>query len=677
MYEAEDDDQIKEITDNLREARNHWSKWRNTARESYDFFAGVQWSEDDVRILEEQGRPSVTFNRIARTINAVAGLELQNRQEVSYSPRTIDDSGVNEVLTAAAKWVRDNCDAEDEESEAFQDALITGQGWTETRLDFAQNAEGMVQVSRVDPFEMAVDPNAKKRNFDDAKWVARIKELTRNEYMEFLKQIGVKDDGMAPAMFWNDSSDEPHDATSAYLYQNDQGDKLGRAKTYSVVQYQWFEQENVYQVADQNGQIVKLPKERFDKMKPMIEAQGLRYGKTTQRKYKQMFLCGNKELVTEDAPCQTGFSFRAITGLRDRNRNTWFGIVDLMKDPQRWANKWLSQIQYIVNSGAKNGLIAESDAISNPRKFEEDYAKPGSISMVNPGAISQGKIKDKATPQYPDGVDRLLQYALTSINDVPGVNLEMIGQSDRNQPYALEETRKQAGITILASFFDALRRYRKEQGRVLAYFITEYIADGRLIRIVGDMGAKYVPLLKDDLTLEYDVVVGDAPNSPNMKERVFHVLNQIIPMALQAGIAVPPDVLDYAPIPEALAQKWKQSLQPQQDPMAEQMKQLQMMAAQLELEGKQIDNQYKQVQSQEVASRIPLNAAKAEQAYNTGQDEAAQAANKMGLESAQYQMKEQQLMQEQARKDVELLLNQRRKMLEAKMNAQIKQQQIK
>lgn len=476
---------------------------------------------------------------------------------------------------------------------------------------------------------------------------------------------------------WGGEGGNDHLADEAWKYENDQSQRLTKSRMVSVVQYQYFDVVNVYQYLDLDGQIKETDEDGFNRIQERLQTispgmmNNLKFVKKPRRIYYQVFICGKKILERTELKCKS-FTFKAVTGLYDRNNNIFFGLVELMKDPQRWANKWLSQIQHIINSNAKGGLYAETGAFANIRKAEQDIAKADSIILLNNGGLQ--KIQPKDARPYPEGIDRLLQYALQSINDVPGVSLELLGMTGRDQAGYLEEQRKQQGITILAPFFDALRSYRKEQGRVLITYIREYIADGRLVRIVGQEGAQYVPLLRDQLTYEYDVIVDDAPTSTNMKERVFGVLNQIIPMALQAGIAIPPEVLDYAPLPESLTQKWKKMLN-SPDPTQQQLKQIQLMLAQLELQTRQIDNQKSAAEIQKIGSDITLNFAKANQAQATGQDEAAQAAQKMGIAQQESQLKERQLILEQARKDIEMLLNHERKMKEAQLNARVKSQQ--
>ena len=668
------DELVKEINDNLRAGRKHWAEWRAEARGDYDFFAGRQWDEDDAKKLKADNRPAIVFNRTMRTINAVSGMERQNRYEVRYHRKEMEtSSGVAEIMNSAASSVRSNCDAEDEESESFLDAAICGVGWTETRIDYEEDPEGTILIDRIDPLEMLVDHNSKKRNFADARWMARIKEMTKKE----CKQLWPDEENQA-GTFWNDLEGAPHDADEAKNYENDQSGNLSKSGMITVVQYQYWERYHTYMAEDpETGSLVEMPEERFKKIQSLLDEKKARYIKIPKRKYYQCFLNGDKLLEKIPLDCDH-FKFNAITGLRDKTKNVWFGLIRPMRDPQMWANKWLSQIMHIINTGAKNGIYAEEGAIPNQSKFETTHSQPGSVSTVAVGAISGQRILPKQAPAYPDGVDRLLQYAVQAVNDVTGVSLEMIGMADRDQPIGLEESRKKAGIVLLATFFDSLRLYRKKQGRVLAYYIYTYISDGRLIRMVGEEGAKYVPLKKDQLTLKYDILVDDAPTSPNMKEIVFRVLNQILPLALQSGIPIPPDLLDYMPLPDALIQKWKMFIKENQaqDPFAEQMKQLELVLGQLDAQQKDMQNKKLAAEIQVMSSEIPLNMAKAEQAAAIGQDESAQAAQKMGVTQHDQQMKEQGMLIEQARKYVEMIMSHTRKKEEAQLNARLKAQQF-
>jgi hypothetical protein len=612
--ELEDEIILKRIAKNIKSAEDHNSKWRVLAKQCYDYYAGNQWSVEDKAKLIEENRPAIVFNRTVRIINAVAGLELQNRQEVCYTARQEGAAISSEILTGAASWVRDNCDAEDEESQAFKDTLVCGMGWTETRLDYEVDEDGAILIERVDPLEMRSDPNATKRNLDDAVWVARIKYYTKAQF----RRLWPKEASSFESGVDSDSKgDQPHDATQAPYYRNDQSSGKKDSDKVRVIQYQEYLREKFYRVEDdQTGEIATFSQEEFRKIRPLVNQKGLKYVMQYRRKYFQYFATNSK--ILDRGPCPVkGFTFRCLTGLFDRNNNLHYGLMFLMLDPQMYANKWLSQIMHIINSNAKGGYFYEADAFANIQKAEQDMSKANSNTRLNVGGLA--KIQKKEPPNYPEGIDRLLNYAMSAISDLVGVNLEMLGVANRDQPGILEHQRKQAGITVLADFFDALRRYRKEQGRILAEFILEYISDGRLIRISGTELGKYVPLFKEELSFKYDIVVDDSPSSPNQKEKTFAVITSLIPTLLEAGIPIPPELLDYAPLPANLVEKWKKLINQPPSEEAKKKEELRMTLAELEAKSKDVAIREKEakIQSQEnidaeTLSKTVLNFAKAD-----------------------------------------------------------------
>src|SRR5262249_22603554 len=147
--------------------------------------------------------------------------------------------------------------------------------------------------------------------------------------------------------------------------------------------------------------------------------------------------------------------------------------------------------------------------------------------------------------QIPTNTFQLMQFAIGSVRDTTGVNLELLGLADREQPGVLEHSRKQSAMAILAPFFDAMRRYHKEAGRLTLYFIQEFMSDGRMVRVVGPTGAKYVPLTKQEDFGKYDVIVDESPMSPNFKEVFWAMIGPLLPQLQKQGIPIPPEIIDY------------------------------------------------------------------------------------------------------------------------------------
>jgi hypothetical protein len=253
-----------------------------------------------------------------------------------------------------------------------------------------------------------------------------------------------------------------------------------------------------------------------------------------------------------ESPYQEGFTYHAITGKRDRNKRSWYGLGRAMRDSQNWTNKFFSTILYCLMTGAKGGIMAEEGAFKDARKAESEWSNPNSITWMKAGALSGEKVQPKPVAQYPQGLDKLMDFTLNSLPQTTGVNLELLGLADRDQSGVLEKQRKQSAMSIIAWAFDAMRRYYRSMGRQMARYVCDYMPEGMLVKINGADSAQYAPLLKDKLAMSFDVIVDEAPTSTNMKERVWAVIETLVPQLLQAGLPIPKEVLEYSPLPADL-----------------------------------------------------------------------------------------------------------------------------
>lgn len=569
-----------------RHGSDHLRQWLTETKESYDFVAGRQWSEEEISKLNDQMRPVVTFNRLAVVLDAVSGYEINGRQDVTYIPRENADTGPVQVETEAARFFRQQCDAEDEESDSFYDLIGTGLGVVEHRMDFEEDPDGMLKVERVDPMEMRYDPAAMKRNLMDRRWDVRgrwwAKDVAKTTFPDHDFSAGdnlVDDEGDAPG--------HPISREAAARYEdNGAGEPYDRRRDHVfILEYTWFENEPYASAI--NPQTMKMEDVDLDTLKEIngkLKEAGrpaLQSVQRTRRRYKRVFVHGRTTLTPEEereAPWPEGFHYQFMTGKRDRNKNTWFGLVRMMRDPQRWANKWLSQTMHIMNANAKGGVLHETGAFQDVKDVERRMAEPGYRLEVNTGYLEKVRIQP-ATPIPPETF-RLTEFAISSVRDTSGVNVELLGMADRDQPGVLEHARKQSAMAILAPFFDAQRRYRKSAGRLTLHFIKTYLSDDRLIRITGPGPAKYIPLTKRPEFAKYDVIVDESPTSPNAKEATFAAISQVLPMAMKEGVPVPPDLIEYVPgLPAQLVEKWKALIEQkmQGNPQAEKAAELEMM----------------------------------------------------------------------------------------------------
>lgn len=102
-----DEDTVQaEFEARLKAAQRHSADWREEALDLYDMECGKQWNIDDENRMKEQSRPMVTFNVMQKFIDAVCGLQINNRQDIKCYPRVLGKARVSDLATSAISWTR-------------------------------------------------------------------------------------------------------------------------------------------------------------------------------------------------------------------------------------------------------------------------------------------------------------------------------------------------------------------------------------------------------------------------------------------------------------------------------------------------------------------------------------------------------------------------------------------
>lgn len=593
----------------VRESWKAQGEWREQAADDFAFDAGHQWTEAEESDLEERGRLAVVFNRTAVIIGSVAGSEINNRTEVQFIPREIGDVKPNEVLTAGGMWFRDQSDAEDAESEAFQHLLICGLGVTDTGLDWEADPDGQPSIEAIDPLEFGWDHHAYKKGLIDARYFFRVRKMPREDAQDRFPSF---DPAQIHADWLPDFIGTKGVNAVGDEYATEDQKEVDDRKTFTVVQMQYRSRERSVQMENpQTGEPVEMGEREYAALVKKAEEAGFPISAMPSRRitkwvWKQAFL-GQGQVLEENQPDPERSTFNVMTGHWDRKDKQFYGLLRSMRDPQKYANKWLSETLHIIGANSKGGVMAETGAVEDIRDFEESWAAADSVSWLKPGGLA--KIQEKSTAQMPVALMQLTEFAIQSIRDVSGVNMELLGLRDANQPGVLEYQRRQSAMTTMARFFDALRFYRKRQGHSILNFLRNYIApQGRLVRLVKEDQEQYVPLAVDEGTAKYDVVVDDAPSAPNEREKAWAVIEAMMPLLQGANLDLGDwaDILEYSPLPSSFAQKVREKAKAQQSQGPDPMQQLELQKLQSETAENMASAQLDQARTAQIAAETQL-----------------------------------------------------------------------
>ena len=571
-------------------------EWQREAMEDFDFRDGNQWTKKEKEVLENELRPALTFNMTKSSVDLIMGLNEDNRVVFRCTPQEMTDDFLCEVMNSIYDWVRENNEFEDEEDMALESAAIAGRGYV--AMDFVPDPKRfgdiVMQEVVVPVHEIHFDPAARRTDLSDASYITwdrwlsveefavKFPKYSANRINEFIETgrsfvMGAAGPGNQDIFekemeATSDSSDYSTPLDTTYY---DRGRRMVR-----LVHMEYWETFKRYfgfnpetkGFEEFDGRNLKAIKQEYAE-KFNMEFQ---YETLMDKRVKWLQFIGDEILYDDLSPLPfDGFSIVPMFAFRDVSQRSanHFGIVRLMKDPQREINKRWSQALNLLNQSSQPGVFVEVDAFLDLEQALLSMKDPGSATLLNSGGMN--KFQERSMPAFPAAPMQMEEYSQEIMRKITGINPDLLGQDrGRQEPGVVVRLRQQQGMVLMKPLFKSFNKLRKGLFRRSLAIIMEYMPNEQIIKILGE-GGKYkmdaegniqdretglVANLRDLKNIEYNIKSEEAPG--NMTKRTLE-LTSFLEMQ-KTGFPVEPSVIiNRLDLPASEKKKWLEYIQSQ------------------------------------------------------------------------------------------------------------------
>ena len=169
------------------------SKWRSKSQKGYDFYLDEQLSMDEEKSLEESGMPSFTINRILPIVEIMKYFVTANSPRWKAVGATGDDTDIAQVHSDISDYCWHLSNGNSIYGQVVLDSLVKGVGYFLVDVDQdADHGKGEVTFSRIDPYDVFVDPSSRDFLFRDAAFIMIKKNLSKSQLKNLFPQHAAK-----------------------------------------------------------------------------------------------------------------------------------------------------------------------------------------------------------------------------------------------------------------------------------------------------------------------------------------------------------------------------------------------------------------------------------------------------------------------------------------------------
>lgn len=524
--------------------------------------------------LPNYRRKQFNFNRIRRVINMITGYQKQHRKSTQVIPVHADSQHTADQFTKLHYHVQQHSNVLETISEAFEGAVIAGMNLLSVYMDYTRDPiNGNIGVDNVSFNGYLIDSFFKKKDLSDCNSIWTRKYLSRNqinallpgrdEEIQSLRGCGNRD---GKFQFLPESY--------AYAQQDlliyDEFWYLSTRTAKTIVDVETGETTEWRSSDEDLAEFLSIypqttvVKNEIPTVRLAIVVQGkvMYHGPNPMGidcyPFVPVWAYYQPEIPYFPLRCQ--------------------GVTRGLRDCQALYNRRLITSLDILESQITSGYKYKENALVNPKDV---FLSGQGRGLALRAEAQMTDVEQILPPQVPPSMLQLCETLGNEINQISGVNDELLGSAIDEKAGILSLLRQGAGLVTLQGLFDNLDQSQKLLGNIITKLMQANWTPGKVARILGEEPSEE---FYNRAFSEYDAIVEEAPLTSTQKQLA---LQQALYLK-EMGIDIPTEyIIENMQLPN----KDKLLEQVQQREQAQQQQEQQM--AQLQMENQRVDNETK------------------------------------------------------------------------------------
>jgi len=471
---------------------------------------------------------NLSFNRIRRICNMITGYQRRNRMSSISIPIENSDQVTADQFSKIMLWAMNKEDTLETISQGFDGAITTGMNMLAVWMDYREDpVNGDIRVDNCPYNSFLIDSFFKKHDLSDCNFVWTRKWLTKTQVKSLLPDRKSDIDNL--------SSHGHRDGKFQFMPES-YNYNIKDLISYDEYWYRSFREQKLL-VDIVTGETMEWTGDN-DQLKSF------------QAKFPEITVIDNQIQTTNLAILVQGsvmyngsnpmgidkYPFVPILAYYSPEINDFplriQGVVRGLRDAQYIYNHRREIELKILESQITSGFKYKADSLVNPK----DIFLSGEGRGLALKREAQMTDVEKIEPPYiPPSMLEMSKIMSEEIQEISGVNEELLGSASDDKAGVLSMLRQGAGLTTLQTLFDQLDFSQKHLGRIYLDLIQSNFSPGKIKRIIGEEPSQQ---FYSKAFGKYDISIEEGPNV-NQKQMQFQQL-----LALkELGLPIPSDII--------------------------------------------------------------------------------------------------------------------------------------